>query len=183
MINFQEKGIRTSKYKMQSESGVKWIERVVEIQRVTKVCKGGKKLSFRVLVITGNQMGQVGVGIGKADGIPQAISKGTLDAKRHLITIKLTKNKTITHLTIGNFGSAKAFLKPASEGTGVIAGSSIRIVLELVGVKNILSKQLGSKSLLNNAQATICALKSLKNPADVARDRSISLENFYKRFY
>jgi small subunit ribosomal protein S5 len=179
MVNFPEKSTQPSKAKIESGAGGMWTDHVVQIRRVTKVCKGGKKLSFRVIVVTGNKMGQVGVGVGKADGIPQAINKGVIDAKRHLISILLTKKKTITHLTIGNFCSAKTFLKPASEGTGLIAGSSTRIVLELVGIKNILSKQLGSNSLLNNAQATICALKNLKNPADVAKYRNMDLENFY----
>jgi len=165
--------------KMQHKKKEEWSERVVQICRVTKVGKGGKKISFRVVVVIGDEMGQVGVGVGKANDIIKAISKGINNAKRHLISIKLTKNNTITHLTIGNFGSARAFLKPASEGTGVIAGSSIRTILELVGVKNILAKQLGSNNILNNARATICALKKLKTPSDVARNRNIPLEKIY----
>jgi small subunit ribosomal protein S5 len=179
MVNLKEKTTKTSKFKSQSGKKERWSERVVQIGRVTKVCKGGKKLSFRAIVVIGNEMGQVGVGVGKADDVINAITKGITDAKRHLISVKLTKNSTISHLTIGTFGSAKALLKPASEGTGVIAGSSIRTILELVGVKNILAKQLGSNNILNNARATISALKNLKTPAEVAQNREISLEKIH----
>ena len=157
----------------------KWNERVVQINRVTKVCKGGKKLSFRAVVIVGNEMGKVGVGVGKANDIIKAIAKGVTDAKKHQIFVQLTNASTISHLTIGNFGSAKALLKPASDGTGVIAGSSIRTILELLGVKNILAKQLGSNNILNNARATICALKNLKTPTEVAEERNISIDKLY----
>lgn len=179
MINYQEKNIKFLKSKTNLKIEEIWSDHIVQIRRVIKVCKGGKKLSFRVVMVSGNKIGQVGVGVGKAESIPQAINKGIIDAKRHSISVLLTKNNTISHLIIGNFGAAKVFLKPASEGTGVIAGSSIRIVLELAGVKNILSKRLGSNSLLNNARATICALKFLKNPVDIAKNRNIRLENFY----
>jgi|TARA_B110000093_G_scaffold94221_1_gene101759 small subunit ribosomal protein S5 len=175
----QEKKERNSK-KFKPGNKEKWSERVVQISRVTKVCKGGKKLSFRAVVVIGNEMGQVGVGVGKADDVINAITKGITDAKRHLIYVELTKTKTISHLTIGHFGACRALVRPASQGTGVIAGSSIRTVLELVGIKNILAKQLGSSNnILNNARATICALQNLKTPAKVALDRNIPLEKVY----
>lgn len=155
----------------------KWKERVVQIKRVTKVCKGGKKLSFRAVVIIGNEEGKIGVGVGKADDIINAIKKSISNAKRNIKTIVLTKTRTIPHKTEGTFGASRVLMKPASQGTGVTAGSSIRTVLELVGVKNISAKQLGSKNILNNARATVCALTNLKNAKIVSMERNISLEN------
>jgi small subunit ribosomal protein S5 len=178
-MNLQKKTLKSLSLKMEFEKNEKWSDCVVQIRRVTKVCKGGKKLSFRVVMGVGNKMGYVGVGVGKAGDLPNAISKGIADAKQHLIFVKLTKHSTITHLTFGNFGSAKVLIKPAFEGTGVIAGSAIRIILELVGIKNILAKQLGSKNSLNNARATICALENIKTPNDVAQNRNLSLDKFY----
>ena len=172
----QEKIKRNSKTRIQKE---KWNEKVVQISRVTKVCKGGKKLSFRAIVIVGNEKGKVGVGIGKAEDVITSITKGITDAKRNLIEIPITKNNTIPHLIIGNFGACSTLIKPASQGTGVIAGSSTRTVLELAGIKNILAKQLGSNNILNNARATICALKNLKTPTSVSLERNLPLEKFY----
>ena len=172
----QEKIKRNSKTRIQKE---KWNEKVVQISRVTKVCKGGKKLSFRATVIVGNEKGKVGVGIGKAEDVITSITKGITDAKRNLIEIPITKNNTIPHLIIGNFGACSTLIKPASQGTGVIAGSSTRTVLELAGIKNILAKQLGSNNILNNARATICALKNLKTPTNVSLERNLPLEKFY----
>jgi small subunit ribosomal protein S5 len=157
----------------------KWNERVAQISRVTKVCKGGKKLSFKAVIIIGNENGQVGVGVGKADDVSMAIAKGITDARKNLITVPITKNNTIPHLTEGNFGTCHTLIKPALPGTGVIAGSSIRIVLELAGVKNIMAKQLGGSNVLNNARATIIALKNLKTPKIVAFERNVSLDKFY----
>jgi len=157
----------------------KWNERVAQISRVTKVCKGGKKLSFKAVVIIGNEAGQVGVGVGKADDVITAISKGITDARKNVILVPITKTNTIPHLTEGNFGACRTLIKPASPGTGVIAGSSIRTVLELAGIKNILAKQLGGNNILNNARATIIALKTLKTPKVVAFERNVSLDKFY----
>ena len=159
---------------------VKLLERVVQIRRVTKVCKGGKKLSFRAVIVIGNENGQVGVGVGKADDVVGAVKKAVTDAKKHIITIPLTKGNTVPHFSNGTFGAAKVIIRPAAPGSGVLAGSSIRTVLELAGVKNILAKQLGSNNLLNNARATISALKNLKTPIETAKDRNLLLENFYK---
>jgi small subunit ribosomal protein S5 len=156
-----------------------WVEKVVQIKRVTKVCKGGKKLSFRAIVIIGNKIGQVGVGIGKAEEIITAITKAITDAKRNVIKVSITtKTSTIKHLTIGYFGACSTLIKPAAQGTGVIAGGSMRTVLELAGIKNILAKQLGSNNILNNARATICALKNLKTLSSVAAERNLPLEKF-----
>ncbi|CAM9110062.1 unnamed protein product [Chrysoparadoxa australica] len=154
-------------------------QRLVQIKRVSKVVKGGKKLSFRATVIVGNQNSQVGVGVGKADEVSTAVKKAVNDARKNIITIPLTKTNTIPHLVKGIDGASNVLIKPAGPGTGVIAGSSIRIVLELAGIKNILAKQLGSNNLLNNARATILALKSLKTLKQVAQERQIPLEQLY----
>jgi small subunit ribosomal protein S5 len=140
-----------------------WQERVVAIQRVTKVVKGGKKMSFRAVVVVGNEQGKVGVGVGKAGDVITAVKKGVTDGKKHIITVPLTSVNSIPHLTTGRFGAAKLVLRPAASGCGVIAGGSTRIVLELAGIKNILSKQLGSNNLLNNARATVEGLSSLRS--------------------
>lgn len=172
---------QTLSQKRNPNSGNKerWNERLIQISRVTKVCKGGKKLSFRAVIALGNENGQVGVGVGKADDVVNAITKANVSARRNLIHVSLSKNQTITHVTTGIFGASKVLLKPASQGTGVIAGSSIRTVLELAGIKNILAKQLGSNNLLNNARATIVAIQTLKTPKTVANERNIELEKLY----
>lgn len=172
----KNKNMRTRRQNAPRE---KWNERVIQISRVTKVCKGGKKLSFRAVVIIGNENGQVGLGVGKADDVINAITKGITDARRSIVTVFLTRTKTLPHTITGRFGACEVFIKPASQGTGVIAGSSIRTVLELAGVKNILAKQLGSDNLLNNAHATISALANLKNPATTAMERNLPVERFY----
>lgn len=154
-------------------------EKVIQIRRVTKVCKGGKKLAFRVVMAIGNENGLVGIGVGKADDVVNAISKGITDAQRNLTNVILTKTKTIPHIVTGDFGACSVLVKPASQGTGVIAGSSIRILLELAGIKNIVAKQLGSKNLLNNARATIRAFENIKNPMTVVQDRNILFESLH----
>jgi small subunit ribosomal protein S5 len=145
------------------KSKSEWSNRVVGIERVTKVVKGGKKMSFRAIIVVGNEQGKVGVGVGKAGDVRTAIQKGITDGKKHFITVPLTSSSSIPHPINGRFGAAKLILKPSAPGSGVIAGSSIRTVLELAGVKNILSKQLGSNNLLNNARATIDGLSMLKS--------------------
>ena len=140
-----------------------WQERVVAIQRVTKVVKGGKKMSFRAVIVVGNEQGKVGVGIGKASDVITAVKKGVTDGKKHVITVPLTSANSIPHATTGRFCAAKLILRPSAPGGGVIAGGSTRVVLELAGIKNILSKQLGSNNLLNNARATIEGLSSLRS--------------------
>ena len=117
-----------------------WSERVVAIERVTKVVKGGKKMSFRAIIVVGNEQGKVGVGVGKAGDVITAVRKGVTDGKKHIITVPLTSSNSIPHPTSGRFGAAKLILRPSAPGSGVIAGSSIRTVLELAGIKNILSK-------------------------------------------
>lgn len=156
-----------------------WKQKVVKIRRVSKVVKGGKKLSFRAIVIIGNQSGQVGVGVGKADEVTTAIKKAVNDGRKNLIAVPLTKRNTIPHSMTAINGASKVFIRPAGPGTGVIAGSSIKIVLELAGIQNILAKQLGGNNLLNNARATILALKLLKTPLEVSTDRNLPLEQIF----
>jgi len=153
-----------------------WEERVVQISRVTKVVKGGKKLSFRAIVIVGNKKGQVGVGCAKAAEVIIAIQKAIADGRKNLITVPIFKT-TIPHPITGRSGAGAVMLRPASEGTGVIAGGAVRSVLELAGIENILSKSLGSKSPLNAANATMEALKSLRNFNDVAKRRGLALRD------
>lgn len=161
------------------EKEVTWQERVVQIRRVTKVVKGGKKLSFRAIVIVGNEQGQVGVGVGKASDVIGAVKKGVADGKKHLIDVPLTKASSIPHPTNGVGGGAKVVIRPAAPGTGVIAGGAVRTVLELAGVRNVLAKQLGSSNPLNNARAAVNALAVLRTFGDVAEERGVPIENLF----
>ncbi len=161
------------------EKETDWQERVVQIRRVTKVVKGGKKLSFRAIVVVGNERGQVGVGVGKAADVIGAVKKGVADGKKHLVDVPLTKNNSIPHPSTGVGGGAKVMMRPAGPGTGVIAGGSVRTVLELAGVKNVLAKQLGSDNPLNNARAAVEALASLRTFSEVAEERGIPIEKIY----
>jgi len=165
--------IETVEEKPQSE----WTERVVQISRVTKVVKGGKKLSFRAIVIVGNQKGQVGVGCAKAAEVIIAIQKAIADGRKNLVTVPIFKT-TIPHPIVGRSGAGEVMLKPASQGTGIIAGGAVRLVLELAGIENILSKSLGSKSPLNAANATIDALKKLAPFSEVAKKRGLTMAEF-----
>lgn len=161
------------------EKETNWQERVIQIRRVSKVVKGGKKLSFRAIVVVGNEKGQVGVGVGKASDVIGAVRKGVVDGKKHLIDVSLTKANSITHITNGISGGAKVIMRPAAPGTGVIAGGAVRTVLELAGVKNVLAKQLGSNNPLNNARAAVDALAGLRTLKEVATERGVSLEHLY----
>nr|YP_010337742.1 ribosomal protein S5 [Sahlingia subintegra]UNJ17327.1 ribosomal protein S5 [Sahlingia subintegra] len=152
--------------------------KVVQIRRVTKVVKGGKKLSFRAVVIIGNEKGQVAVGVGKAGDVMGAVKKGVADGKKHLVDIPLTKASSIPHRINGRAGAAKIMMRPSAPGTGVIAGGSVRTVLELAGVQNILAKQLGSNNPLNNARATIDALSNLKTLTSASKARDLPIEHF-----
>ncbi len=154
-------------------------EKVIEIRRTTKVTKGGKNLSFRAVVIVGNRNGKVGLGIGKAREVPDAIRKAIVNAKRNLIDVPVI-NGTIPHEVIGRQDASKVLLKPAAPGTGVIAGGTVRAVVELAGIHNILTKALGSTNPLNLARATINGLNELMSPENVAKLRDISTEEVIK---
>ena len=171
------KGRKNEKKAREKETD--WQERVVQIRRVTKVVKGGKKLSFRAIVVVGNEKGQVGVGVGKAADVIGAVKKGVADGKKHLVDVPLTKTNSIPHPVAGEGGGARVMMRPAAPGTGVIAGGAVRTVLELAGVKNVLAKQLGSDNPLNNARAAVQALSGLRTFSDVAEERGIPLENLY----
>lgn len=175
----QQQQQRRKKSNRTKEKETEWQERVVQIRRVTKVVKGGKKLSFRAVVIVGNEKGQVGVGVGKAADVIGAVRKGVADGRKNVVEVPLTKSNSIPHPVNGEGGGAQVMMRPAAPGTGVIAGGAVRTVLELAGVRNILAKQLGSSNPLNNARATINALKSLRTFADVAKERGIPIEHLY----
>jgi small subunit ribosomal protein S5 len=145
-------------------------ERVVEINRVAKVVKGGRRFSFSALVVIGDEVDRVGVGYGKAREVPLAISKAVDDAKKNMFTVP-KHGTTITHEIIGEFDAARVLLRPASEGTGVIAGGGVRAVLELGGVKDILAKSLGTTNPINMLKATVNGLQNLRRPEDVAKIR------------
>ena len=151
-------------------------DRVVTINRVTKVVKGGRTFRFAALVVVGDENGHVGVGLGKAAEIPEAIRKGKEDAKKNLIYVERTETNSIYHEILGRFGSASVLLKPAPEGTGVIAGGSVRAVVELAGIQNIVTKSIGSNNKRNVVNAAVEGILQLKTPALVARLRGKTID-------
>lgn len=162
-------------------SKIKYQEKVLQVKRVTKVVKGGKKMTFRAVLVIGDQKKKVGVGIGRGDEVNLAISKAILNAKKNLIHIPLTIHSSIPHVIEAKFGASHIMLRPASLGTGVIAGGSVRTVLELAGLKNILGKQFGSKNILNNAEATILALTKLNEKIELGKAQSSRHQAFYNQ--
>ena len=146
-------------------------EVVVEVKSVVKVNKGGRQRRFSAVVVVGDRKGRVGLGTGKAAEVPDAIKKAIQDATKNVITISLVDGRTIAHEAIGRSGAARVMLKPAKEGTGIIAGGSVRAVLELAGVRDIVSKALGARTKLNMAEAALAGLKSIKTPEEVAKLR------------
>ena len=151
-------------------------DKVVTIKRVTKVVKGGRTFRFAALVVVGDEAGHVGVGLGKATEIPEAIRKGKEDAKKNLIYIEKTENDSLFHEVLGHFSAAKVLLKPAAEGTGIIAGGPVRVVCELAGIRNVRTKSLGSNNKRNVVNATIEGLKGIKTPEQVAKLRGKTVE-------
>jgi len=159
----------------------KYEEKVVQVSRVTKVVKGGKKMTFRAIVIVGDGKRKVGVGMGRAEDVTLAIDQAVLNAKKNLINVPLTLVSSVPHVANASYGACKIMLRPAAQGTGVIAGGSVRTVLELAGIKNILAKQFGSRNMLNNAKATILALTALNEKIELGQIQSTRKQIFYEK--
>ena len=155
-------------------------DRVVVINRVTKVVKGGRTFRFAALVVVGDGAGHVGLGLGKANEVPEAIRKGKEDAKKNMMFLEKNENDSLFHEIIGQFGAAKVLMRPAPEGTGVIAGGAVRAVLELAGVRNVVTKSLGSNNKHNVVKATLSGLQSMRTPSAVAKLRGKSVEDLYE---
>ena len=154
-------------------------EKVVYINRVSKVVKGGRRFALTALVVVGDGAGNVGVGMGKSQEVPIAIKKGIEDAKKNMFKVPLTKYKTLPHATVGVFGAGRVMIKPAAPGTGIIAGGPVRALLELAGVKDVLSKSLGSDNALNMVKAAAEGLRQMSSPQDIARRRGMSVGRIY----
>ena len=151
-------------------------ELVIDVKSVVKVNKGGRQRRYSATVVVGDRKGRVGLGIGKANEVPDAIKKALQDANKNIITIPLTDGRTVAHEAIGYAGAARVIIKPASAGTGVIAGGSVRAILELAGIRDVVSKSLGARTKINMAQAALNALQSIKTPEEYARLRGKKVE-------
>ena len=156
------------------------IEKLVSINRVSKVVKGGRRFSFNAVVVVGDGKGKVGQGLGKANEVADAISKGTEDAKKNMFNVPVTETGTIPHSVRGKHDAGDVLLKPASDGTGVIAGGGVRAVLECAGIRNVLSKSQGSSNPHNQVGATIAGLRGLQDPAEVAARRGITIKQVFQ---
>ena len=154
-------------------------ERVVYINRVSKVVKGGRRFALTALVVVGDGNGRVGIGMGKSQEVPIAIKKGIEDAKKNMFKVPLTEEKTLPHEVLGVYGAGRVMIKPASPGTGVIAGGPVRAVLELAGVTDVLTKSLGTSNAMNTVKATAEGLKSMQSPQEVAARRDMSVAQIF----
>ena len=182
--NFSSKTNSSKNFKKKNSlrlSKIKYEEKVIQVKRVTKVVKGGKKMTFRAVVIIGDNKRKVGVGIGRADDVNMAIEKAVLSGKKNLINVPLTLKDSVPHVVKASYGACEIMLRPASQGTGVIAGGSVRTVLELAGIKNILAKQFGSNNILNNAKTTILALTLLNEKVELGKSQTIRKQVFYDK--
>ncbi len=157
----------------------KYKETIVNLSRVAKVVKGGRRFSFSALVAVGDENGNIGLGFGKANEVSDAISKATSDAKKNMKSVKLTKTKTLPHETIGKFKSSTVIMKPALPGTGVIAGGAVRAIMDVVGVHNVLAKVIGSKNQINVSKATLNGLHSLMTVKEVAKRRGKNIQEIF----
>lgn len=166
--------------KQENQSNVPELEeRVVYINRVSKVVKGGRRFALTALVVVGDRDGNVGVGMGKSQEVPIAIKKGIEDAKKNMFKVPLTKEKTLPHEIMGVYGAGRVLLKPATPGTGVIAGGAVRAIMELAGVTDVLTKSLGTDNAMNIVKAAAEGLKGLESPEEVAKRRDVSVAHIY----
>ena len=173
-IDLQNTNIFTQNLKITYKPRKKqFIDRLIQINRVTKVTKGGKTLSFRAIVAVGDKNGTVGIGVAKASDVAVAVKKAKTNGLKKMITVPITKFLSIPHNVRGQYGACNVIMRPSNEGSGVIAGGAVRILLEVAGIKNIIAKQLGANNLLNNARSALFALKKLVTEADTVKNRDI----------
>lgn len=156
-------------------------ERVVSINRVSKTVKGGRRMSLTALVVVGDGKGKVGLGLGKSQEVPNAIKKGVEDAKKNMFTVSLTEDGSVPHEVLGEYGAGKVLIKPAVPGTGVMAGGPVRAIMELAGVKNVITKSLGTSNAMNIVKAAAEGLRAMESPEQVAARRGVSVDHIFGR--